>query len=670
MKGDAVSMQERFRTLRLVLTFLFITLIFSSCADEEVTKAGSRFPNVYSSDDSWLISWYVCGSDLESEYGAASADIEELLETELPPNVRVLILAGGTREWHNDMFRSNVGNLYLYDSDGLHQLDTMKNADMGNARTLENFLRYGRENFSADHNVFVFWDHGGGSAAGVCADERTENMLRLNDIHEAFSAVYGANPAEPPFEVVGFDACLMASYETAAALEGYARYMVASEEMEPGNGWNYDAWVGALAANPAMGGAAIGEVICDTYMTGCVEEDTEEEATLSVIDLARLPALRSAYETYSREALARAGSLSPAFFSALDRAAQRAENYGGNTREMGYANMVDLAGLARETTRELPSGAALVQAVDDTCIYKVHGDYRRRGGGISSYYSYDGDEEGFSVYAEQDAALLSQKCLLYCMIYGEMPEEARDILAASPDTGRIGVLPTTRRNIFGMEAFEDRAVDVDRNGNAVVRLSAAEMDTLSSIHCNLLYIGAEEDIILYLGSDVNIDADWDRGIFKDNFDGTWPMLDGHPVFIEVVEEGDDYNLYSIPIKLNGMECNLQVTYSYDDGQYYILGARRGLEKNGMSDRNLIRLKPGDRVTTIHYAMTISGDDEEFTPVEVDTFRIGSHPTVADEEVGDGTYGYMFEFLAPAGESALSSVVTFEIGNGEIMTSVE
>ena len=129
-------MQKHFRTLRLVLTFLFLTLVFSSCADEEVTKAGSRFPNAYSAEDSWLISWYICGSDLESEYGAASADIEELLETDLPPNVRVLIFAGGTHEWQNELFRADKGNLYLYDADGLHQVDRLNNVDMGDEPAL------------------------------------------------------------------------------------------------------------------------------------------------------------------------------------------------------------------------------------------------------------------------------------------------------------------------------------------------------------------------------------------------------------------------------------------------------------------------------------------------------------------------------------------------------
>lgn len=68
----------------------------------------------------------------------------------------------------------------------------------------------------------------------------------------------------------------------------------------------------------------------------------------------------------------------------------------------GYANMVDLAGLAQETAHEIPSADALAAAWSDACIYKVHGDYRRRGGGISSYYSYDGDEEGFTAYVDRD----------------------------------------------------------------------------------------------------------------------------------------------------------------------------------------------------------------------------------------------------------------------------
>ena len=90
----------------------------------------------------------------------------------------------------------------------------------------------------------------------------------------------------------------------------------------------------------------------------------------------------------------------------------------------------------------------------------------------------------------------------------------------------------------------------------------------------------------------------------------------------------------------------------------------------MSSRRLIRLKAGDEITTIHYAMTISDDhDDDFKPVEVDTFRIGRNPQVKDEEVGDGSYGYAFEFLTPNGESALSNLVMFEIADDGIVTSL-
>jgi len=216
------------RVLRPLLCVLFLALVLSGCMDED-TKVRAQFPDVYGKDDTWLISWYICGSDLESEYGAASADLEELMETDLPPNVRVLILAGGTQTWQNDTFTRPL-NLYLYDADGLHELENLPDADMGSTGTLTNFLRYGAENYPADHRVFVFWDHGGGSAAGVCADERTENMLRLNDIRQAFSDVYGEHPNAPPYELVGF-VCRLAGRSG-----GIARVNQGDVRARPGSG--------------------------------------------------------------------------------------------------------------------------------------------------------------------------------------------------------------------------------------------------------------------------------------------------------------------------------------------------------------------------------------------------------------------------------------------------
>ena len=74
------------------------------------------------------------------------------------------------------------------------------------------------------------------------------------------------------------------------------------------------------------------------------------------------------------------------------------------------------------------------------------------------------------------------------------------------------------------------------------------------------------------------------------------------------------------------------------------------------------------VTTIHFAKSVSdNDDDELAAVEAETFQIGSHPAVEDEELGDGTYCYIFEFLAPTGESALSEIAVFNIEGGNITT---
>lgn len=58
----------------------------------------------------------------------------------------------------------------------------------------------------------------------------------------------------------------MASIDVANIVYGFARYMVASEDLEPGNGWQYTAMLEALAHEPDMEAAKLGRIICDTYL--------------------------------------------------------------------------------------------------------------------------------------------------------------------------------------------------------------------------------------------------------------------------------------------------------------------------------------------------------------------------------------------------------------------
>lgn len=673
---------RRTAQLFFVLAIFFATaLLANGCGDIADTGGGppttrasntANFGNVYNAKDTWLVQVYLCGSDLETNSAAATSDLQEMLEVKLPENVKVLIQTGGSNQWQNDTVSSSAIERYLYTANGLERITTLPDADMGDVNTLTDFIKFGVENYEADHQIFIFWDHGGGSVAGVCWDERTGNNLSLNDIRTAFTTVYETSTEAPPFEIIGFDACLMATYDTVNTLDGLTRYVVASEEVEPGIGWNYAGWIKTLAENTALGGAGVGKAICDSYMTSCEEYDVDDTATLSVIDMSKLPELRNAYESFGLEALRTAHQNPRAFFSQYGRGATNAENYGGNTRKTGYTNMVDIADLAKSNKEILPATSdKLISAIDSAVVYSICGDYRNRSNGLAGYHSYNGDAENLVGYMNIDSAPNTQKFLYYYLIFGQLPDEVVPLLSGDTlVTPAPTTAPAQKEDLFKISDLEDMVVQKDENNNTFVKLTAEQMEMLSSVHCILAYMDLDSGLVIHLGYDTDINADWNTGIFTDNFRGVWPMLDGHPVYIEITEENDEYNLYSIPIKLNGVECNLQVAYVYKEEKYYILGARKGLDNHGMSDRDMIKLRPGDEITTLHYAVDINNDEDDFTQVEVETFTVTENTHVADEQLGDGNYAYAFDFVTPTDDSASSNFILFTITGGEITTNVD
>ena len=82
-------------------------------------------------------------------------------------------------------------------------------------------------------------------------------------------------------DIVGFDACLMSMLEVSYALVGKADYIVGSEELEPGAGWQYDFWLSDLVKNPFMTPRQLSASIVNNYEKAYVHSDN---VTLSSID--------------------------------------------------------------------------------------------------------------------------------------------------------------------------------------------------------------------------------------------------------------------------------------------------------------------------------------------------------------------------------------------------
>ena len=104
-------------------------------------------------DETWNIYWYLCGSDLESEYGAASDDLMEMMAVDLPKNVNVIIQTGGAEEWENGRVKDDRIQRYVYSSKGMKLIDERRNASMGDPDTLEDFIEFCQENFPADKKI-------------------------------------------------------------------------------------------------------------------------------------------------------------------------------------------------------------------------------------------------------------------------------------------------------------------------------------------------------------------------------------------------------------------------------------------------------------------------------------------------------------------------------------
>lgn len=633
---------------------LAMTLSLTACG-------GGSGSEKAAADGSWSIYWYLCGSNLESENGFASADLAELMEVQLPENVNVVIETGGSSKWANDFVDPTKLQRFVYNSDGLNMVDEQPSSSMGEADTLSDFLSFSKENYPADKTAVVFWNHGGGSVAGAAFDELYENdSLTLDEMYAAFSKVWEPSEEKQPLELVGFDTCLMATVDVAYTFSDLAHYLVASEETEPANGWYYSQWAGALAANPAMDGAELGRSICDAYYAGCEEVGTQDNVTLSLTDLTKLSPLLKAYDAFGAQALS-AACADPGFFSQFGRAAAQSENYGGNTKEQGYTNMADLGHMARQSAGMLSSAQGVLDALSGCVLYKVEGQYRAEATGLSFYYSYNGDVDDYNGYA----AVGTGKAFKYFYAYeltGKLDDEGMAYLADM----NIDKLPAVQ----GLSAmgWDGAPLDVNDEGTAYLTLGKQADSVLAGIGFSLYYVDEENDQMLLLGTDNDMTADWEKGVFYDNFRGVWGSIDGNLVYMELSFEGDDYNVYSVPVLLNGEEYNLQVTYNFSTEKWSILGARQGIDESGMADKELRQLKAGDEITTIWYMASAAGDDD-FEPYTASTFTVTADTAFAETALPDGNYSMVFEMRDAMNNYAYSDAVTFACANGEISTTV-
>lgn len=309
----------------------------------------------------------------------------------------------------------------------------------------------------------------------------------------------------------------------------------------------------------------------------------------------------------------------------------------------------------------LPSAQRVCDALTDCVIYQVGGPYRAEATGLSCYYSYNGDVDDLNGYITVGESTAFKHLYAY-ELTGELAEDSEEYLSSLD----IGELPE-RVTLADMD-WDGAPLDLDDEGTSFLTLGPEANDVLAGIGFSLFYVDEAGDQMLLLGTDNDLTADWENGVFYDNFRGVWGALDGHLVYMELSFEGEDYNLYSVPILLNGEAYNLQVAYDFTAEEWSILGASQGLDESGMASKELRLLAEGDVITTIWKAATFTGDDD-FEMYAAEELTVTADTAFGEAPLFDGSYSMVFEMWDAAGNYACSDAVTFDCAGGEISTTV-
>ena len=281
---------------------------------------------------------YLCGTDLESDGGMAVNDLAEMIESGVRENsgLTVYIQTGGTKKWSNDALDNKKAQRWLLTGEGIEEVESLGKVNMGAQDSFTDFLVYGVQHYPADRYGLILWDHGGGSADGVCFDELTSDALFMDEIYASLDAV-SKQSQYSKFAFIGFDACLMATYEMANTLEPFADYMIASEELEPGTGWQYTAWLKALGDNPSINIEELGSIMVQDFLQSVDDAGYGEYGTLSVLDLSKLSPLRTAVESMGENL---SGEISAGNYSKISRIRQGTRTL-GETDDAG-SDLIDM----------------------------------------------------------------------------------------------------------------------------------------------------------------------------------------------------------------------------------------------------------------------------------------------------------------------------------------
>ena len=176
------------------------------------------------------------------------------------------------------------------------------------------------------------------NSRAIAYDDTSRDFLDNAELKRVLTEVVAKTGR--PIDVLGFDACLMNLVEVAYQLRGTVDHIVGSEEVEPGDGWPYDAVIGGLAASPELAPKDAAAGLVQNYMDSY---RGDESVTQSAVDVSRVAGVAEATSELAAKCmpLLEAGGE----FGEFSRAVKNAQRF----RMKDFADLGDLSRLLGES---------------------------------------------------------------------------------------------------------------------------------------------------------------------------------------------------------------------------------------------------------------------------------------------------------------------------------
>lgn len=626
---------------------------------------------------------YMCATDLESNNAMATSDLQEMMAADLSDHVNVIVYTGGCTGWRNNVISSAANQIYQVKSGRLECLvEDAGNVSMTDPDTLTGFIRWCAANYPANRNELILWDHGAGSVSGYGYDQKFPRSGSMN-LAEIKSALQEAGVT---FDFIGFDACLMATVETALMLCPYSDYLIASEETEPGIGWYYTDWLTALSQDPGMATVDVGQRIIDDFVDTCASQCRGQQTTLSLIDLAELeltvPEELAAFSKATSQLIRNDG------YKVVSNARSSAREFSRSSK----IDQVDLVHLARNMgTGE---GEALAEALLGAVKYNRTSGNMTNAYGLSIYFPYQkvssvdemvetyeaiGMGEEYSRCIQEFASvevsgqvsaggtgspLPSLLDMLGTSSLGANSSDAIGQMLGSflaGDFSSIAGLSSQNTDFLNGRAMDTETLaeyvaanqfdasalvwQTNADGDRVICLTKDQWSLVHNLEVNLFY--DDGGGFIDLGLDTLFDFD-EAGNLLAPADRTWLAINGQPVayyHVDTVDDGVNYSITGrVPAMQNGQRVNLILVFDNENPYGYIAGARTDYVEGETETiaKGMSALEEGDVLEFLCDYYTYDGEYEN-TYYLGEPMTVEANMEISNVDVGGGAVQVTYRF---------------------------